>query len=301
MSDKGFSRPQARRNTRRNVAIFLVLITSVMFLADRQQTSFLASGRYSADNVAMQFLGFLASPIRGVGSIGRQYFERSRAHQDNKRLKDEVARLRKYENQVLDLEMRVNRFEEILGMDNSADIPIERIVARAVSETNGPFVHTALINAGINKGVRSGHAVMSVDGLYGHVVRAGRTSSRILLLNDLSSRISVMSQRSQSRAILVGNNSTRPKLDYISADADWRIGDRVVTSGDGGVLPRGLPIGHVDIVDEKNPNVKLFTQGKPVDWVWVLPYKPTPPPQGEGELDPETLVENEAENEVAQP
>ena len=96
-------------------------------------------------------------------------------------------------------------------MGSSSDIPAQKIVARSVSETNGPFAHSALINAGAAKGAAKGHAVMTVDGLYGHVVRVGQNSARVLLLNDLNSRISVMSHRSQSRAILVGNNKDLPK------------------------------------------------------------------------------------------
>lgn len=300
MSDKGYSRPQTRRNTRRNVAIFLLFVAGFMFLADRQQKSLLASGRLNAESFSARVMGYIASPIRGLGNFARQYSERIRAFEENKRLRNEVSRLQGYENQVLDLQMRVSRFEEILGMDTSTDIPIERVVVRAVSESNGPFVHTALINGGTNKGIKTGHAVMSVDGLYGHVVRSGNTASRILLLNDLSSRVSVMSQRSQSRAILVGNNSKKPRLEYISADADWQIGDRVVTSGDGGVLPRGLPIGSVDIADGQNPIVKLFTQGKPIDWVWVLPYTPTLAPEAEV-VPQDTGDETEDEDGTVQP
>ena len=122
---------------------------------------------------------------------------------------------------------------------------------------------------------------MSVDGLYGYVVRVGRSSARVLLLNDFNSGISVMSVRSTSRAILVGHNVAQPQLEYTSLDADWKIGDRVITSGDGGVLPRGLPIGNVVSKNGEKLNVDLFTQRQPIDWVWVLPFTPIKTPQEE--------------------
>jgi len=173
----------------------------------------------------------------------------------------------------------------MLSVQTSNDVSNTRMIARAVSENEGPFVHSALINIGANKGVKSGNAVMTTDGLYGHIVRSGSVSSRVLLINDLSSRISVMSQRSQNRAILLGSNTNKPKLAYVSLDADWQIGDRVVTSGDGGVLPRGLQIGVVVSGKANELLVEPFYLKRPVDWVWVYPFSPIPLPADNSEND----------------
>ncbi|PHR60458.1 MAG: rod shape-determining protein MreC [Robiginitomaculum sp.] len=276
-----YNQPQKRRNLRRIIAVWLIFISLMMLISDRQQKSMLASGRLNADDLSSKVMGVLAYPIRGVETLFVNWKSRANAYHENILLKEEVIRLRGYENKAHDLEMRVRRFEEILDMETSTEIPARKIVARAVSESKGPFVHSALLNVGKNKSIRVGYAVMSIDGLYGHVVRVGRVSSRTLLLTDLNSRISVMSQRSQSRAILVGQNSDRPVLSYISADADWAVDDRVITSGDGGVLPRGFVIGTVVDMDNQEIGVKLFTQGHPVDWVWVVPYSPTQTPESD--------------------
>lgn len=276
-----YNQPQNRRNRRRALAVFLVFISLIMLISDRQQKTMLASGRLTADDISAKVMGWFAFPIHGIEGLLLNWDERSNAYSENKILKAEVERLREYEDKVLNLELRVKRFEEILEIDSSSDVPVNKIVTRVVSEKNGPFVHSALINIGRNKEVKIGHAVMSVDGLYGYVVRVGRSSSRVLLLNDFNSGISVMSVRSQSRAILVGYNETQPKLEYTSLDADWKIGDRVITSGDGGVLPRGLPIGDVVNSNGEELNVDLFTQRQPIDWVWVLPFLPIQTPQEE--------------------
>ena len=98
---------------------------------------------------------------------------------------------------------------------------------------------------------------MTVDGLYGHVIRVGKKSSRVLKLEDLNSRIAVMSKRSQSRAILIGDNSRVPVLSYVIDAADWVDGDVVITSGDDGVLPLGLPVGAVRVADDGSYLVDL--------------------------------------------
>lgn len=276
-----YNLPQKRRNIRRGLTVWLIFVAAMMLISDRQQKSMLESGRLSADDLSSKVMGAFAYPIRGIEALFGEGKDRANAYAENIVLKEELVRLRDSENQMRDLEARIRSFEEIFDMDTSSDVPSHRVVARAVNESNGPFVYSALINVGVNKEVKIGNAVMNVDGLYGHVVRVGRVSARVLLLTDLSSRVSVMSQRSQSRAILVGHNAQNPQLEYISPESDWQIGDRVVTSGDGGVLPRGLIIGRVLDLENNAMGVHLFTYGRPVDWVWVLPFTPIQAPEEE--------------------
>ena len=306
MEKAGYNRPQKRRMRRRIIAIALVLISALMLISDRQQKSMLASGQLSADDLSAKIMSVIATPVRGIEALFVRADERSNLYDRNVELIAEVQRLRPYEHKVIDLQLRVKNLEAILLVDNSTDIPAKKIVARSVSETNGPFAHSALINAGRSKGIAKGHAVMTVDGLYGHVVRVGNSSSRVLLLNDLNSRVSVMSQRSQSRAILAGNNNNLPKLDYISPEADWKAGDIVVTSGDGGVLPRALPIGVVSLSDKQRLVVDLYVDNKPIDWVWVYPFEPievpedSPPDQSEDEVHSEDEAQNGPQSEAGQ-
>ncbi len=294
MSNSGYHRPHRRRNFRRGLAISLILICIIMLLADRQQKSMLASGRLTTDDASSKIMGFIATPIRGTEALFDNAENRINAFEDNISLRAEVARLQDFENKVLDMEMRVKRFEDMLAINSSSDLPDTKIIARAISESKGPFVHSALLNVGRNKTVKLGDAVMTTDGLYGHVISSGSVSSRVLLLNDLSSRISVMSQRSLARAILVGNNTDSPKLNYVSDGADWQTGDRVVTSGDGGVLPRGLQIGTIVMKQEDSFSVDLFYLQNPVDWVWVYPFTPISVPEDlppSDQFAPETSIQ----------
>ena len=286
MSESGYNRPQKQRIFRRGLSIGLLFVCVLMLLSDRQRKQSLESGRLTPDDVSAKIMGVFASPVRGIELLFNSAGDRATVYADNKSLKAENERLRAFEHRVLDLETRVKIFEELLGME-PGDSNVERVAARSVNETNGPFVHSTLINAGQNKGITQGNAVSTVDGLLGHVVRAGKSSARVLMLTDLNSHISVMSQRSQSRAIMIGTNAKRPRLDYISPEADWQVGDRVVTSGDGGVFPSGISIGTVEILQGDDIGVRLFTQGKPVDWVWVYLFDPTEIPV-ETEIDPET-------------
>jgi len=294
MSKSGYNSPQRRRNSRRGIAVSLIFISIVILLADRQHRSMLASGRITTDNVSSKIMGFIATPVRGIETLYTDMGNRKNAYEDNVILRAEVERLQGLENKVFDMQMRVKRFEDMLDIENSSDLPDTKIIARAVSESKGPFVHSALINMGLNKNIKVGNAVMTTDGLYGHIISTGSISARVLLLNDLSSRISVMSQRSLGRAILVGNNTNSPKLAYEAQGTDWQVGDRVVTSGDGGVLPRGLQIGTIVLGKDKSFEVDLYYMNNPVDWVWVYPFTPIPVPD-------ELLLEDQVNQDGIRP
>lgn len=217
------------------------------------------------------------------------------AVETNKKLREKLERLSDVEIRANELAMRIARYETILNVESGAGIPVQKISARAVAENDGPFVFSALINAGHKKGVRPGNAVMTSKGLYGHVLRAGKRSARVLRLEDLNSRIAVMSQRSEARAILQGRNSDKPKLTFVNSGADWRDGDIVITSGDDGIMPLGLPIGVVENVEKDEPlTVKLYAQQTPVDWVYVYPFDPIAPPEVEEENESVDTVSEEA-------
>ena len=274
--------------------ILAFLVSAILFMTDRGSERLLLRTQIGAESTISPGLAILSKPLRGAENLVAEFKDRSRALEENKALKEELYKLREDKQRAQVMAMKLERFEEILAANSGVDIPARKIAARAVSEIEGPFVRAALINAGRKKGLKKGHPVMTVDGLYGHVLSAGSRSSRVLLLGDLNSRIYVMSMRSGARAILSGDNSDQPRLDFVDDRADWKEGDKVVTSGDGGVLPQGLPIG---IVKEKSARqfvVELNTQDKNIDWVWIYPYVPTQVPD-------EVEVEAEADREDVDP
>ncbi len=290
MNPVGYNRPQKRRMLRWIIVSSLIIIGLIMILADRQQKSMLKSGRIIADDVNSRILGFLAKPVRAVESFFSDIEIRQNAIEENKKLKAELARLKNIENRLLDAEMRLAELAKIHGSSFSKDVPKSKILARIINETKGPFVRSGLINAGIDKNIKKGSAVMSVDGLYGYIIRVGTKSSRVLLLGDLNSRIAVMSQRSGARAIMAGKNSPNPELEYIAINADWKDGDRVVTSGDGGVLPRGLYVGTASLSKNGNFYVKPASMKNPVDWVFVYNFTGIEKPEKNGEEKQDGLV-----------
>jgi rod shape-determining protein MreC len=130
-----------------------------------------------------------------------------------------------------------------------------------------------LLNVGAGKGVRVGNPVLSEHGLVGRISGVSGAHSRMVLLTDVASRIPVMVERTDARAMLTGDGSRSPRLDYVRGQGSVQEGDRILTSGDGGGLPRGLPVGVVAKGVDGSWRVKLYSDRTAIDYVRVLLFQ----------------------------
>ena len=192
-------------------------------------------------------------------------------YSENIALKQENAELRKWQNVALNLEDRVRRYELLLNA--APDRDAKPVTARVIGESNRPFVSTVILNAGAAHGVKKGQAVVDERGLLGRIYLTGDRTSWVILVTDSNSRVPVVVEPSRRRAILVGNNTASPKLELDAGDVPIKPGDRVLTTGDGGVLPPDLPVGVV-MGGPGDPEVALFAAADASDFVQVLDYGP---------------------------
>nr|WP_310524566.1 rod shape-determining protein MreC [Polymorphobacter sp.] len=138
---------------------------------------------------------------------------------------------------------------------------------RIVSATSGSVVRSAMIAAGRNDGVEPGLPVIGAAGLIGRTIEAGSGSARVLLLTDPASRIPIVVARTGQAALAVGTNSPSLELrDRVGADVPLQLGDRLLTSGDGGVFPPGIPVG--TIISTAEP-VQIRPAATPVGAAYV--------------------------------
>jgi rod shape-determining protein MreC len=159
------------------------------------------------------------------------------------RLKKENEELKQWEWRTKILERKVAQLRSLL---NAVEEPaLVFATGRVIADARGPFVRSALINLGRKDGLRIGYAVINGDGLVGRTVDAGHSVARVLLLNDLNSRIPVLVGPAGVRGLAAGDNSAELQLDFLPDGAALYPGDEVYTSGSDGVLPRGLRVGVV--------------------------------------------------------
>lgn len=193
---------------------------------------------------------------------------------DNQGLRAQVERLNKWQAIARNLEQENANLRALL---NPAHDPAPMFIsARVIGDTGGLFVQSALLNTGRRDGVEPGQAVTTGLGLAGRVVEVGQRSSRLLLLTDLNSRVPVVVEHSRHRAVLAGDNSSRPHLTFLPANAKVNPGDRVVTSGHAGVFPVGLPVGIISSVTDGVARIQPFVDWARLEYVTVLRYRAVP-------------------------
>ncbi len=212
----------------------------------------------------------LSSPVARVSVMAEDLRAVFTLRDENLLLKAEVERLRQWRDvaQRLDVENRSLR-----TLVNYAPPPGGRqITGRVVADAGGAYVRNLLIAVGSSQGVVRGLAAVSGEGFIGRVTDVGERTTRVLLITDLNSKIPVAVGTRGERAVLAGDNSALPRLLYLTQENTIAPGDLVLTSGHGGLLPPGLPIGVVETVSERGVTVRPLADWQRIDHVRLLDY-----------------------------
>lgn len=285
-------RSSVRRGGRRvtlGVIAAVVLALGAVFLIVTQAGRGPGAGVVEAGDDGAAAAGRIATGPARAGEtwmqrVGAMWNATSRIQQ----LEAENRELQSWRELAERLAERNKRYEALLRMpDNAfgegADIE-HSIAAQLVLDSGGPFTRTLVANAGAEHGVRVGYIAVNENGLVGRVVSVGQRSARVLMLDDYTSRIPVMGEASRVRAVLAGQ-ATRPpelitqpyqvqapRLDFIVGAQSLRQGERILTSGDGGLFPRGIPVGVAQHTRDGQWRVSLSAAQRPIDFVRLIPY-----------------------------
>jgi rod shape-determining protein MreC len=231
-------------------------------------------------------LAVLIEPIEASRRAADGIGELVALRDDNARLREQNQRLLEWQSVARQLALENAALRQLLKVGAGSDHPTA-VTARVVADAGGPFVQTVLVNAGSENGVVKGMAAVNEYGLVGRVIEVGRRSARILLLTDFNSRVPVMVEPSRDQAILAGDNSREPGLVFLPLNPRLSVGDRVVTSGRGGVLPPGLAIGVVSSIADQRVAVTPLVDWDRLEYLRLLEYTPVLAPEQLEELQQE--------------
>ncbi len=280
----------------RGFLVILVLLSIALLAIDRarpEQSPFFHIKQAVADTTRPALI-ILSAPLRTLNQVSAAIASNWQAAKRVRELERDNRNLMQWRDLALALHEKMNRYEELLGAPQ-APTPFV-ITARAITDAGGPFVRARLVNVGSDDGVAEGQAVLAYNGLIGRIMSVGKRTARVLLLTDLNSRVPVFITDIGAHAILAGDNSGAPRLIYIERGVQVDAGMRIITSGEDGVLPRGLAIGQIAPTGGKEWRVSLFARPERVDFVSILEvpaiqFEETPPASADEEQAPAPKIE----------
>ncbi len=165
------------------------------------------------------------------------------ADQENTRLREELAQKTVELQRMNELMNERDRLSALFQFKKEHSLPL--LLARVIGRDPSLFFRTLEINRGTDDGISETMAVVSPQGVIGKILRTYKTTSTVLLVTDLNSRVDAVVQRSRTRVIVGGTVEGELNLRFLPRRFDLREGDEIVTSGFGGFFPPGFKIGVV--------------------------------------------------------
>ncbi|MER5173280.1 rod shape-determining protein MreC [Thioclava sp. GXIMD2076] len=237
-------------------------------------------------------------PVTKVLDMAEGFQSYTRIYEQNQELRRELQQMKAWKEAAVQLEQENAK---LLAQNNvRLDPKLTSVSGVVMADSGSPFRQSVLLNIGSRDGIVDGWATMDGLGLVGRISGVGKTTSRVVLLTDSSSRIPVTLQPSGQRAIMSGDNSPFPALDFIEHPDRIRAGDRIISSGDGGVFPAGLLVGQV-VERNGRLRVRLAADYEQLEFLKVLRSYPAEQLKGVGALIPPPVGKIDREQQALPP
>jgi len=261
---------QLRATIQRTTPPLLILVSAVMIILGKADQTMFESLRMNLTDGAAPVLDALARPLGAAESLVERVRGMVTMYQDNLRLARENERLLQWQQIALKLS---DDNRELRGLLKSVpQTAVSYVTARVIANSGGGYVRTVMVNGGTDRGLARGQAAITGDGLVGRLTEVGSRAARVLLITDLNSRIPIVIEGSHANAVLAGDNSERPRLLYVGEPNAIKIGDRIVTSGEGGVFPPDLPVGVVAALGPGGVRVEPYVELSQLEYVLIVDY-----------------------------
>ena len=263
-------RPSDKAKVRHRRLVHVVLIAlsfSLMFVGKADLVA-MRDLRMSSNDFLAPVIDFVSAPIRGVETMAEGIRTVASLRAENVRLQAENDLLQRWRRRAEILESENQQLRSVTGTVSDENRSL--ITARAVTAPGGSFAHTILIAIGDESGIAAGDPVITSNGLVGIVYEVGRAYARVLMISDINARIPVMLASSSWPGLTIGRNGEYLELAFLPAEARPEVGELVLTSGHGGILPAGLAVGRVDRVNGDNIRVRPAVEFRNLGYVSVL-------------------------------
>jgi rod shape-determining protein MreC len=189
----------------------------------------------------------------GIGDIWRSYVYLRGVRQENRDLKYEIERLRLERVRLNDDAEQARRLQVLLGFKQK--FISKTVAAQVIGSSGSEQSRSIFIDKGIRHGVEKGMPVITADGVVGRVLNGYSTTAQVLLMNDQTSGVGALLEKSRLQGIVRGTPLGEVVLEKVMSDEQVAAGETVLTSGGDRIFPKGLPIGTITRV---SPGPGLF-------------------------------------------
>lgn len=253
---------------RRLLTAVLVIVLAAIFILWRIDSPRVERFRAQVTDRLVPNLDWAMAPVTGAVNLLRDFQSYQRLSEQNGELRSELRRMQTWKEAALQLEQENARLLDLNKV--RLDPRLTYITGVVLADSGSPFRQSVLLNVGARDGLIEGWATMDGIGLVGRISGVGENTARVILLTDASSRIPAVIQPSGQRAIVAGDNSAAPPIDFLENPDLVRPGDRVISSGDGGVFPEGLLIGQIAADPGGRLRVRLAADFERLEFLRVL-------------------------------
>lgn len=236
--------------------VFMILSLLLMVCSAFKPQMFENIRVFTADFFAPP-LTAISYPLQRTTLMLHDITDFAQVQADNLRLEQENIRLRQWYQTALLLDSENQALRELLNL--RIDPSYMHIAARILADSGNTYVKSVLVSVGTRDGIKKNAAVVAGEGLIGRVVESGKKTSRVLLVNDINSRVPIVVEDTGQHAIMAGTNNVNPRLIHVPKDSEISEGVRIITSGYGGVFPQGLPVGRMKMNEYGQMDIVLFS------------------------------------------
>ena len=256
------------RPIRRIVVGLVLFVCLALFMVWRIDSPRVEHLRAQVVDAVVPRMDWAMAPVTGLVNLVGDFQSYHQLYAQNQDLRRELQQMRAWREAALQLEQENAK---LLDLNNvRLDPNLTFVTGVVMADSGSPFRQSVLLNVGARDGILDGWPTMDGIGLVGRISGVGGQTARVILLTDTSSRIPVIIQPSGQRAILAGDNSFYPALDFLENPDLVRPGDRVVTSGDGALFPPDLLVGQVALGSDRRLRVRLAADYERLEFLRVL-------------------------------
>ena len=258
-----------KRGTKQRFSLFVLLFSSIFLIV-------LGKFNFTAINYLKITINEVVYRTSFVASIPEKYITYSyraiekhiKLYKDYNFQKEELEKLKSEKYEVKFLEAENKRLKKVL---NDINYSSELVIAKVIIDKQSPFLRSIIINKGSKNNIKKGMSVLSDSYLIGKVVEVNYMTSRVLLLSDLNSRIPVTIEPGSVQSILHGDGKNSGNIQYTKDNLPIADGSIIYTSGTGGLLKSGIPIGKIKQNENQN-SVNFFIDFSQLRYVKVSSY-----------------------------